>query len=221
MKTGINLHLHTNDENKDHVSYSFIEALNKSHELGIKITALTCHDKFIDYEKYKEEATKLGMLFIPGIEKTIEDAHVVILNGDKNIESVVTLNDLREYKKYHPDIFILAAHPYLPISSLKNKLIENSDIFDAVELTWFYTKLFNPNKQAKIIAEKLNLPFIATADAHKINYIEKGYAIIDINEMAIPAVFEAIKNNRFENVTKPQSLFKLFWYGITVILNIR
>lgn len=221
MKTGINLHLHTNDEIRDHVSYSFIEALDKSLSLGIKITALTCHDKFIDSEKYKEEARKRGMLFIPGIEKTIEKAHVVVLNCDQNIESVNTLDELREYKKYNPNIFILAAHPYFPSFGLKNKLLKNGDIFDAVELTWFYTKLFNPNKKAKVAAEKLNLPFIATSDAHILSYIEKGYAIIDINELTIPAVFESIKNNHFENVTKQQNIFRMTIYIIKIILNIR
>lgn len=212
MKTGINLHLHTNDDPVDKVGYSFIQALDKSKELGILITALTSHNKYIDYVTYKEEAQKRGMLFIPGIERTIEDAHILILNADVSIEKVSSLNDLRAYKKAHPECFIIAAHPWMPIHGLRQKLVANGDIFDAIEFTWFYSRFINPNRRARRDAQKLHLPIIATADAHKIDYIEKGYAEIEIDELSIPAVFAAIRAQKFTNISKPQTLWAMATY---------
>ncbi len=221
MKVGINLHLHTNDERVDKVSYSFIEALDKSKSLGIDIVALTCHDYFVDKEEYREEAQKRGMLFIPGIEKTLEGAHVIILNCDSDVEKLTSLVELREYKKSRPDIFVMAPHPHIPVSSLRGKLIEYGDIFDAVEMTWFYSKLINPNKKAAISAMKLNLPFIATSDAHRIENISAGFAIIDLEELSIPAVFTAIRNKQFKNVNNPKTLFRMIREALLSILQIR
>lgn len=221
MKVGINLHLHTNDERVDKISYSFTDALDKSKSLGINIVALTCHNYFIDKKEYKEEARKRGMFFIPGIEKTLEGAHVIILNCDKKVEDIKTLNELREYKKERPDIFIMAPHPFIPVYSLNNKLIKHSDIFDAVEMTWFYSKIINPNKKAKKVAEKLNLPFIATSDAHRIQNIKTSFAIIEVEELAIPKIFEAIKNKKFENVNRPKSIFKMIYEATLSVLQIR
>jgi predicted metal-dependent phosphoesterase TrpH len=212
MKTGVNLHLHTNDDPVDKIGYSFIEALDKSKELGIFITALTTHNKYIDYPEYREEAKKRGMLFIPGIERTIEHAHVLILNADKDTETICSLEALRAYKSMHPECFIIAAHPWMPIHSLRERLITYSDIFDAIEFTWFYSKLINPNRKAERDAKVLHLPLIATADAHKINFIEKGFAGVEVEDLSIPAVFAAIRARKFTNITKPQTTWSMITY---------
>ncbi len=221
MKIGINLHLHTNDERVDKIHYSFREALEVSKSLGINIVALTCHDYFINNEEYMLEAKNMDMLFIPGIEKTLEGAHVIILNCDTEVEKLTTLNELREYKKTRPDIFIMAPHPFIPVSSLNNKLIQYGDVFDAVEMTWFYSNIINPNIKGKRAAEQLNLPFIATSDAHRINNIKTGYAIIDIEELNIPSVFESIRNRKFENVNNPKTIWKMIYEAALSILQMR
>ncbi|MEK7089558.1 MAG: hypothetical protein AAB920_01945, partial [Patescibacteria group bacterium] len=90
MKIKINLHLHTNDDAEDSIHYSFIDALRVAKMHGFGCLALTCHNKFVDKEEYRKTAEMLGILFIPGIERTIEKRHVVILNPDKDVNAVKT-----------------------------------------------------------------------------------------------------------------------------------
>ncbi len=221
MKVGINLHLHTNDDPRDKIRYSFTEALDESLKNGIKITAITCHDKFIDYQEYKDEAAKRGMLLIPGIEKTIKNFHVLILNCDKKIEEVDTLEKLREYKISNPKILIIAPHPFVFIASIGNKLIKNHDIFDAIELTWFYSESYNTNKKAMKVANLFNLPFIASSDAHVLNMINICYSEIEVENLTIESVFKSIRNNNFRNITRPQKIWFMIKYIIKAKLNLR
>ncbi|MEI6479756.1 MAG: PHP-associated domain-containing protein [bacterium] len=208
MKIKINLHLHTNDDPEDNIDYSFLEALDEAKNLGFECLALTCHNKFINSEEYRLAAEERNILFIPGIEKTIEKRHVVILNSDKEVENIKTFEELREYKKTHTEIFILAAHPYFPGGySLCKKLEINKDLFDAIEHSWFYSKHIDLNKKAERFAKDWKIPFIATSDTHKLKFLDTNYTEVEVKEKTIGEVFNAIKNNNFSNTTLPRKLF--------------
>lgn len=204
MKLKINLHFHTSDEKYDFVNYTFYEGLKEAKNLKFDAIALTSHNQFINRRDYYEFAKKLDILLILGIELTIKGRHIVILNPRPDIKDVKTFKDLKLYKKNHPQIFILAPHPYFGFDSLGKQLEKNIDIFDAIEYCWFYSKYFNRNKKGKKIAEKHNLPFIATSDTHNLKVLDKSYAIIEAKEKTAAAVFEAIKENKFQNITSPR-----------------
>lgn len=209
-----NLHLHTADDPKDKISYSIYQAIDHAQKKGFNVLALTCHKKYAYKKEYADYATTKNILLIPGIEASIEKRDVLILNCDKNIEKIKTFPELKLYKKNNPQIFIIAPHPfvpYLPPKSLGKKLLENIDLFDAIEITVFSNSLFNFNKKAVKIAEKYHKPFIATSDTHFLKGLDYGFSLIEIPtpqekippDLNIKIIFSAIQGKKFKNKTTP------------------
>ena len=210
--------MHTSDDKKDFVPFSFEEALRVAQKQGIQAMALTCHDTFTPKERYQELAEKYGILFISGIEKIVEGCDVVILNGDESVENISTFETLRIYKLTHPNCFIIAPHPYFPGGySLGKKLEEYKDCFDAIELSWFYTKYINFNKKAERFAEHHSIPYIATPDAHRIKQLCSGYVEIETFEFSEMALFDAIRQQKYKNIHEPKKLWRLVAYWIIFI----
>lgn len=204
-----NLHLHTNDDPEDNIQYSFAQALLRAKELGIGCIALTCHNKFIDDPAYKAVAAEQGILLVPGIELSINRQHVVILNAEKSVEKVKSLQQLAAYREAHPEIFILAPHPYYKTAfCLGDELERHLHIFDAIEFSWFYTKRIDPNKKAAQLAKENAIPFVATSDSHDLRFMNVSYANIEVEEVTIPAVFAALRAGKFTNTSSPRRLFR-------------
>lgn len=209
MKFKTNLHLHTNDDPQDVILYSFYDIVHEAKKLDFQVLALTCHNRFIEDQEYKSFAEQNGILLILGVEKTIEGKHVVVLNPDTQIELINTFADLGRYKSDHPEIFIIASHPYFPDpSSLLGKLKQHIELFDAIELSWFYSKWIDFNKPAEKIAKRYNLPYLATSDTHHIELLNSSYAQIEVKEKTSEAIFDAIRKKRFENISSPQLFLK-------------
>ena len=134
------------------------------------------------------------------------------MNCDKDVESVRTFEDLKKYKEIHPEIFIFAAHPYFHHNSLNGELEKWIAIFDGIELSWFYTRWFDWNKKGKTIAEKYNLPFIATSDTHILDFLNDSYILIDVEEKTVEMVIKALRQKKFKNISSPRKLFKdIIW----------
>jgi len=209
-----NLHFHTSDDPEDtHINYTFYEAVDRAAELNFAVLALTCHDKYINSDKYQRYAANKNVLLIPGIEKKIEKRDVIILNADSGVQEVNTFTKLKKYKEGHPDIFVIAPHPYFYSSyCLKEKLESNIGLFDAVECSWFYSKRINCNKRGEQIAQKYRLPFIATSDTHNLEFLYKNYALVDAGTKTKEAVFHAIRNHHFKNITSPSKFWReMIW----------
>lgn len=214
MKLKTNLHFHCSDDPRDGLSYSFYESIEEAKRLEFKALALTCHDAIINPPEYHTYAKERGILFIPGIERTVEGAHVVVLNPHQSIMEVNTFSDLALYRATHKESFIIAAHPYFFVSSMGGRrLKKHVALFDAIEHSWFYSKFFDLNILAKRVARKNNLPFIATSDTHDIAYLKTAYAVLDVEEPTIENVFKAIRSQSFTNFVQPARIFyELFKY---------
>jgi predicted metal-dependent phosphoesterase TrpH len=209
------LHLHASDDPKDFIPYSFETALQEAQKQGINAIALTCHNLFISKNKYQEIADKYGILFISGVEKIVEGRDVVVLNCDESIKNVFTFEALHIYKRTHPNCFVIAPHPYFPGGySLREKLKQNKNCFDAIELSWFYSKYFDFDKKAKLFAEQNGLPYIATPDAHRIKQLCTGYITVEAFEFSESALFDAIRKQKYKNITAPKKMWELFIYWI-------
>ncbi|MFA6549968.1 MAG: PHP-associated domain-containing protein [Candidatus Gracilibacteria bacterium] len=200
------LHVHSKSDKRDYISSSEKQIIDKAHSFGYEVIAFTCHDSVIFSEELKKYAEKKGILLIPGIEKEIEKCHIVILNANKNAESVHTFKDLKKYKKAHPESIIFAPHMYYPRHFfIKNwpKTIKNLELFDAIEYSYFYTKLYNLyNEKAELLAKKYHVPMIGTSDNHILKYFDKTYSLIDA-EKNWKSIENAIKKGKIEIKTKP------------------
>ncbi len=210
-----NLHFHTNDDPKENIPYSIYQGIDWAAHWGFQVIGLTCHQKFVNVPKYCDYARRKGILLIPGIEANIKEKdvwwsggrHVGILNPDSKIEQVHTFSQLAEYKKSHPEILIIANHPYFfsCLHSLGHFLEKYIDIFDAIELSWFYTKEIDFNRKAKKIAQKFNKPMIATSDTHFLEYMNRSYALLEVENKTVESVINAVKQGKISNRLSPLS----------------
>lgn len=209
MHLKTNLHLHTKDDPADGIPFSFEEYVDRAAALGFSALAVTCHGRFVDDPAYRAYASERKILFIPGIELEVEKAHVVVLGCDRSIEDVREFAALRAYKRSHPEVLVLAPHPYFPGSYvLGEKLEKNIDVFDAVECSWFYSKHIDFNRRAERTAEQHDLPYIATSDTHDPRFLDTSYAVIDAAAPTVRAVLAAVREKKFENRTGPRKLIR-------------
>ncbi len=207
MKLKTNLHFHCKEDPSDYIQYTFKEGIDRASELGFDVIALTLHNAFGYTEERAQYAASKNILLIPGIEKTIQGRHVVILNGDRDSEKIHTFEELRAYRMSHGAIFVLAPHPYFPWFSLKEKLKEYIDLFDGIEKSWYYSKHIDGNKEAHRMACQYTLPYIATSDTHVLTFINRSYTLVHALEKSVGGVLEALRTQTFENYSEPSHFF--------------
>ncbi len=201
-------HLHTASDHRDCLPYSNQKAIDKAAECGFEVIAITCHNKVIFSKELKEYAAKKNILLIPGIEKSIQKRHVLILNADKDAENIHTFKDLRILRK-HKNWLTIIAHPFFPPFTLwSQNTINNMDVFDAIELSYFYSKTINFNKKAREIAKRMQKPLIGTSDIHLLKLFDPTYTLI-YAEKNIDSIFSAIRKHKIEIATRPFSSYQL------------
>ena len=209
-KLKINFHLHTGQDPIDAIKHSEHQLIDEAARLGYDVLSFTCHNALIFSDDLKEYAEKKGILLIPGIEKSIHKKHVLIINAKVEAQKIQNFEDLREYRKKHPECLTIAAHPYYPGPiSLQKNLEKHIDLFDAVEYSWYHSKRLNgPNKKAVKMAEKHEKPVLGTADNHILKYVNHTYSLVRA-EKTTEAVFKAIKDNHIEIVSHDLPWWKL------------
>lgn len=215
MQLKTNFHFHTNDDPRDPVGYSLEEGIDRAASHGFGALAVTCHQKFAWTQGAAEYAQNRDILLIPGIEIYVDEArgtwgrHVLIINAKQEAEAVRTFAELAEYKSTHPESFIVAPHPYFYGNfSLHEFLEKHIHLFDAIEHSWFYSRFWNRNAKGREIAEKYDLPFIATSDTHFFDFLNTDYAVIDAEEKTTEALFTALRKKKYANVTSQKNFLK-------------
>lgn len=205
------LHTHIKGDPVDNIKHNWKELIDHAKTKGFNALAITCHKKIIFPQEANLYAQKNGILLIKGAEIHIGKQHVLILNADKSAEEISSFEDLNAYKENHPESLIIAPHPYFPTNEcLKSNLGKYIDLFDAVEFSYFFTKIKNYNKKAVETANRFGKPLIGTSDCHILKYLGLTYSLIDIGENTLTekSLFSYIKEHKIEIVAKPLSAFK-------------
>lgn len=219
MRIKANLHFHTADDPEEHIPYSTKEGLDRAAGLGFTALALTCHNKVVWTPEYATYAKERGVTLISGIEiyigeKAGEKRHLVLLNCNQAAERVRTFKDLEQYKKSHPEVFVLVPHPFYPHIGRTISMMEYTEryahLFDAIEHSWFYTTRINKNIPAQKAAERLSLPLVATSDTHAMDFFDTDYCNIEADDSSPKAILEALRAGTFENVTRPKKFISEF-----------
>jgi predicted metal-dependent phosphoesterase TrpH len=217
MQLKTNLHFHTADDPRDRIPYTAYEGIDAAARLGFEVLAMTCHNKVAHTQEYAQYAKEKNILLISGIELDIgetpgETRHLVVLNCDTDAERIQTFDDLRAYKDRHPQIFVLAPHPYYPYHTRSISLHKYTDryahLLDAIEHSWFYSRTLNFNRRAEQAAFRHNLPLIATSDTHTLEWLDSDYCVIETSEKSPEAVFAALRQRAFVNITRPKKLLR-------------
>lgn len=208
------LHIHVKEDIIDDIQYSTKELIDIYSKRGFDVIATACHKKSAYTQELSDYAKSKNILLIKGVEMLVENVEVLLYNFDENAtKDIKKISDLMPLKS--KDNLIIAPHPFFPKGhSLQEKLIENIDIFDAIEFSQYYSRILNFNKKAILTASRYNKPIVASSDAHKLNDLKrKNYTLIH-SKKNIQDIFDAIKTNRIEIVTEPLNDIKIFFKGI-------
>ena len=129
----VELHTHTSDDPLDRVPYTTHDLIDRAAALGYDALAVTLHDRQLDVRPFEGYALERGIVLIPGIERTVEGRHVLLLNFASGAEDVQTFEDVRRLKQREPGL-VIAPHPFFPAgASLRRWMNRYADLFDAVE----------------------------------------------------------------------------------------
>src|SRR5213594_1494423 len=209
----IDLHIHTLDDPKDVIDYSAHQLLERAKQLGFGVLAITLHDAVFDRAEVFADAAALGILLIPAAEVRLEGADAILLNvtaaevaGLKNFDDVRQLRARRGLS-----IFTIAPHPFYVLGgSIGERLLDEIDCFDAIELCHFHKGLLNPNRRAAKVAAQFGKPLIATSDAHQLHAFGRHYTSVPRpKELTIENIFAALRNGPRRAVSPAASIVDL------------
>lgn len=201
------LHLHTKEGYpRDIISYTARELIDHMAGLGFRVMAITLHDRILYNQDLRNHAKRKDILLIPGLEKTLEGRHVLILGARTIPRGLQTFDDLERYKD---DYLIVAPHALYPSpNAIGHKLLERyKQVWGALEHSFLYCRFYDPNRGVVRFAKRNRIPLIGNSDAHRLEFINHTYSMIDA-EPKIDSVFSAIRRNKVKVVTRPLPLAK-------------
>lgn len=199
----IELHTHTADDPTDLIPHSTSALIDRAAALGYGGLAITLHDRQLDLAPWREQAAKRGIVLIPGVERTIDGQHVVLLNFPATAERVESFEALRALKRRFGGL-VIAPHPFYPNRTcLRRNMDRYADVFDAVEWTWFYTASTSHfNERAAAWARAHNRPLVGNADVHRLAQLGRTYSLVEADRSA-DSICESIRAGRVSLVTEP------------------
>jgi predicted metal-dependent phosphoesterase TrpH len=208
----VDLHTHTADDPVDRIPYTSQQLIDRASALGYDALAITLHDRQLDVRPLEAYAAARGIVLIPGIERTIEGRHVLLLNFERGADEVRTFADLRRLKSSGSGI-VIAPHPYFPgAESLFGKLRNHADLFDAVEYNAMFTSTLNFNLMGEAFARRHSKPMVGNGDVHRLRQLGTTYSLVDAERNAA-SICAAIAAGRVRVVSNPLS-----WAAATAIM---
>jgi hypothetical protein len=191
----VELHAHSADDPLDRIPYSTRELIDRAAALGYQALAVTLHDRQLDVRPHAEYAAERGVTLIPGIERTIEGKHVLLLNFRHGAESVAGFEDLARLKQ-REDGLVVAPHAFFPHPSCLRGLMDvHAPLFDAVEWNAMFTASLNFNEAAERWARRHGKPLVGNGDVHRLRQLGTTYSLVDAEPTA-GAICAAIRAGR-------------------------
>ena len=174
----VDLHLHSSEDPVDVIDHNAHQLIDKAAELGFDALALTLHDYDLRDPTLVAYASEHGIVLVPGVERTIEGCHVVLLNFAAPTDDVHTFEDLAKLRRTGNGL-VVAAHPYFPDRTcLRSRLERHADLFDAIEWSYFWTRGLNFNARAARFAVKHGKPLVASSDLHDLRQLGRTYSLV-------------------------------------------
>jgi len=198
----VELHSHTSDDPVDQIPHTSLELIDRAAALGYDALAITLHDRRLDPRPLVPYAADRGLVLIPGIEKTIQGRHVLLLNFSSAAEDVRSFADLAALKA-REDGLVIAPHPFFPARNCLHGLMDRyADLFDAVEKNAMFTRRLDFNRRAERWAVAHGKPIVGNGDVHRLHQLGSCYSLVD----AIPepgAICAAIRSGHVTVTARP------------------
>ena len=205
----VDLHIHTGEDPVDQIPHTAIDLVERAADLSFDALAITLHDSQFADTRVSDYARERGITLIPGVERTIEGRHVLLLNfPGAAVESARTFDDVARLKARTGGL-VIAPHPFFPDRScLGAELDAQADLVDAVEWSYFWTRGVNFNRRAARWAHEQGKPVVGNSDLHDLRQLGRTYSAIDAG--ADPAaICDAIRQGRVTLRTSPVPVFEL------------
>lgn len=174
----VDLHLHTSEDPADVITHDAYQLVDRAAELGFDALAITLHDRVLADARLVDYARDKGIVLIPGVERTIEGRHVLLINFPTGTDHVRTFSDLAALRTRSNGL-VIAPHPFFPSgNALRWRVIEHADLFDAVEWSYFWTRGLNFNTKAALWARQHGKPLVASSDLHDIRQLGRTFSFV-------------------------------------------
>jgi len=193
------LHVHSNYSTDSLITPK--ELVFYAKKRGLNAVAVTDHNQIEGSCKIAKEA---DFLFIPGMEVSSADGHIVALNLQDLIPRGLSARETVD-RIHEAGGIAIAVHPYAWFKGSLNSHVADVK-FDAVETLNASAFPFNRcKKKAGEIAQKLNLPCVGGTDSHYGPTIGYGYTVID-SEPNVDSIVKAIVNGKCQPFGQPVPL---------------
>jgi len=197
------LHLHTR-EAEPWIAHDARALIARAANDGYQVLSITNHDTLTFDDGLADYARERGIVLIPGAEATIEGRHVLLYNFDVHVSAIQTFARLRRFKG--PDWLVVAPHPFFPAPiSLGKRLLDEIDVFDAIEWSHFYTPKVDFNRKAAALAREVGLPLLGTSGSHLARQFGTTYSLVQ-SEPTVACVLSAIRKHQVQIVSHPLTL---------------
>jgi predicted metal-dependent phosphoesterase TrpH len=208
----VELHTHTADDPVDPIPHTTCELIDRAAALGYDALAITLHEAQLDLAAFASYAAARGIVLIPGVERTIDGKHVLLLNFRRGADAVRTFADLARLKARERGL-VVAPHPFFPARvCLWNDLDRHADLFDAVERNAMYTRSVDFNRAAIRWAGRHGKPMVGNCDVHRLSQLGTTCSFVDA-EPNPEAICEAISAGRVRVESEP-----LTWTAVVPLL---
>jgi predicted metal-dependent phosphoesterase TrpH len=203
----VELHSHSADDPLDRIPYTTFQLIDRASLLGYDALAVTLHDRRLDPGPFCDYASSRGVTLIPGIERTIEGRHVLLLNFSRSAEDVESFADLGRLRARERGL-VIAPHPFFPGSPCLGRLLDvHADLFDAVEYNAMFTASVNFNTRAVEWARAHRKPVVGNGDVHRLRQLGRTYSLVEAN--ASPeSICEAVRAGRVRVHAEPLSIWE-------------
>jgi predicted metal-dependent phosphoesterase TrpH len=204
----VDLHLHTAEDPHDIIRHDAVALVDRAAGMGFDALAITLHERQLADPTLDAYARERGIVLLPGVELTVERKHVLAINFPQSVEDVRTLDDLA-WLKARCNGLVIAPHPFFPDPAcLRDQLDEHSGLFDALEWSYFWTRVTNFNARAARWAERHGKPLVGNSDLHDLRQLGRTFSLIDADR-DVDAICAAIRAGRVTLVTEPVPVVEL------------
>jgi predicted metal-dependent phosphoesterase TrpH len=204
----VDLHLHSSEDPVDIIRHDALALIDRAVAQRFDALAITLHDRQLADPSLFDYARERGLVLIPGLERTIQGKHVLLINYPQSAESVRTLEEVAKLKARSNGL-VIAPHPFYPDRSCLRSLMDtHADLFDAVEWSYFWTRATNFNTRAARWAQEHGKALVGNSDLHDLCQLGRTHSWVSADRNA-EAICDAIRAGRVSLRTEPVPVLEL------------
>jgi predicted metal-dependent phosphoesterase TrpH len=213
----LELHAHTDEDPADRIAHSTTQLIDHAASLGYGALAVTLHDRYFDPAPHVAYARERGVVLLPGVERTLDGRHVLLINFPKESATVRSFDEIAALKRRSNGL-VVAPHPFYPLASALGSVLDREcAIFDAVEANAMYITMLDFNRRALAWAKQHGVPVVGNTDLHMLEQMGTSYSLVDADPHP-DAICDAIRQGRVEVRREPLPPIRAAWLFTRMLL---